>query len=175
MNHQRPFQSQSFEKTGEHNSPKLYPFVPERASISRHKNRLQDQDHSCTLILLASLKNFSILCARAFARSRKRVVVGKQRCVPLTTLQFCTGIAPWTDIQGVKITRHRGAYIAVSSFWAFVRVFHGCWHPVPPMSGSWVRKKWVPVITFIIFCETVTDCLYAEYTCVGAHSGRSHR
>ena len=116
MNHQRPFQSQSFDKTGEHNSPKLYPFVPERASISRHKNRLQDQDHSCTLILLASLKNFSILCARAFARSRKRVVVGKQRCVPLTTLQFCTGIVPWTGIQDVKITRHRGAYIAVSSF-----------------------------------------------------------
>ena len=67
MNHQRPFQSQSFDKTGEHNSPKLYPFVSERASISRHKNRLQDQDHSWTLILLASLKSFSILCARAFA------------------------------------------------------------------------------------------------------------
>ena len=80
MNHQRPFQSQSFDKTGEHNSPKLYPFVPERASISRRKKRLQDQDHSWTLILLASLKNFSILCARAFARSRKRVVVGKKVC-----------------------------------------------------------------------------------------------
>ena len=54
---------QDLGKIGEYHPSKPYPFIPECARISRHKDRLQGQDHSWIPFLLASFEVFlDVIC-----------------------------------------------------------------------------------------------------------------
>ena len=106
MNHQRPFQSQSFDKTGEHNSPKLYPFVPERAKVSRQKTQDQDQDHiRITLLFFGVSISLLLLCAYIGHVSgwwwAKRFV---------ESFILCTYAEFYDKTQQVRITRNTETY-----------------------------------------------------------------